>query len=110
MDQLVTTAVRNQGWLAMIRDQKQSGLTIKEWCARNQISEHCFYYRQQKLREMYAGNLPMFAELLPPPQPALNLDKMNSTAYIETPSLRIGLSNDASEELIRRIVGVMSHA
>lgn len=32
MDQLVTT-VRDQQWLAMVSEQKKSGLTIKAWCS-----------------------------------------------------------------------------
>ena len=110
MDQLVTS-VRNQGWAAMIRDQKQSGLTIKEWCFRNHISEHCFYYRQQKLREAaLVGSENRFAELLPPQQPASHLDNHNSTACIEYGNLRVSMSNDISEELLIRIFRVIRHA
>ena len=44
MDQLVTT-FHDQQWLAMVSEQKKSGLTIKAWCSKNGISENCFYYR-----------------------------------------------------------------
>ena len=39
MNQLVTT-VRDQQWLAMVSEQKKSGLTIKAWCSENGISEN----------------------------------------------------------------------
>ena len=38
MDQLVTT-VREKQWLAMLGEQKESGLTIKDWCRENGISK-----------------------------------------------------------------------
>ena len=111
MGQLITTEVRNQAWLAMVRSQKQSGLTIKSWCELNHISEHCFYYRQQKLREFFAGQIPSFAELLPPEQsPATDLDNFNSTACVEAGNIRIMLSNAISEDLLEKIVKVVSHA
>ena len=62
MDQLVTT-VRDQQWLAMVSEQKKSGLTIKAWCSKNGISENCFYYRQQKRRKRIGSALPTFVEI-----------------------------------------------
>ena len=41
MDQFVTT-VHDQQWLAMVSEQKKSGLTIKAWCSENGISENVF--------------------------------------------------------------------
>ena len=65
MDQLVTT-VRDQQWLAMVSEQKKSGLTIKAWCSKNGISENCFYYRQQKRRKRIGSAIPSFVEIKPP--------------------------------------------
>lgn len=48
MDQLVAT-VRDEQWLATVRNQKQSVLTIKDWCMEYGISDNSFYYRQKKL-------------------------------------------------------------
>ena len=39
MNPLVLT-VRQQSWIDMIRQQKQSGLTIESWCEENHISEN----------------------------------------------------------------------
>ena len=64
MDQLVTT-VREKQWLAMLGEQKESGLTIKDWCRENGISENSFYYRQNKLRKRIGSALPTFVELKP---------------------------------------------
>ena len=95
----------------MIRDQKSSGLTIKEWCLKNHISEHCFYYRQHKLRQdALSGQEPRFMELLPPASAATNLENLNSTASIVHGTFRVDLTNEVSEELLAKIIRVMTHA
>ena len=105
MDQLVTT-VRNQQWLAMVSEQKKSGLTIKAWCSENGISENCFYYRQQKLRKRIGSALPTFVEIKPPAEKTetQHLENMNSVATIQIGSVMVRLSNQASGELIRNIM------
>ena len=62
MDQ-VTNNVRHNNWIAMIQDQKQSGLTVSAWCKQANISTNCFYYRQQKLREVAASAIPQLVEI-----------------------------------------------
>lgn len=108
MNSLVTT-VRNRQWLAMVHAQKESGLPINVWCRNNGISENCFYYRRQKLREIYGGHLPAFTEIKPPaaaPEP--NPENLNSAASIQAGALTVSLSNNASEELIARIVRALN--
>lgn len=105
MDQLVTT-FRDQQWLAMIQDQKQSGLSIKAWCRENGISENCFFYRQHKLRQRIGSALPTFVEIKPSAQPVpeQNLENQNRVASIHIGNVTVVLSNQASGELIRNIV------
>lgn len=38
-------------WQKMIKDQSESGLSIKEWCRENNISHGKFYYWQRVIRE-----------------------------------------------------------
>ena len=48
--------VRLDGWAAMIRQRNESGMTVKDWCSANGISEHAYYYRLRQLRKaMLAG-------------------------------------------------------
>jgi len=109
MDQL-TTNIRNQSWMQMLQAQKASGLTIKQWCLENQISEHCFYYRQQKLRQSAGEALQQFVEIQQPvAAPHLENNTMtNSAAQIQAGRAVIELNNNASEELISRIVRVLN--
>ena len=36
----------------MLRDRKESGLSVKAWCAERGITEHAYYYRMIQLRKM----------------------------------------------------------
>ena len=38
-------------WQDLIKEQIQSGLSIREWCRRNNISHGRFYYWQRVIRE-----------------------------------------------------------
>ena len=35
----------------MLRECKESGLTVQNWCAERGIPEHAYYYRLRKLRQ-----------------------------------------------------------
>lgn len=111
MDQLVTT-VREQQWLAMLEEQKRSGLSIKAWCRENGVSENCFYYRQQKLRQRIGSALTQFVEIKPPAHLAAeapHLENINSAATIRFHNgIVISLSNQASGDLIRSIVEALN--
>ena len=43
--------VRMNGWAAMVKQKAASGMTVKEWCVANGISEHVYYYRLRQLRK-----------------------------------------------------------
>ena len=40
-----------QEWSGMLREQKESGLSVKAWCQEQGIAEHIYYYRLRKLRQ-----------------------------------------------------------
>lgn len=60
-------------WQQIIKDQSESGLSIREWCRDNDISHGKFYYWQRVIREealIKAGTLAVtgqtqFAEIKP---------------------------------------------
>lgn len=41
-----------QQWSGMLRERQESGLSVKEWCLEQGISEHSYYYRLRRLRQM----------------------------------------------------------
>ena len=108
MNQLVTQ-VRTQQWITMVREQRNSGLTVKSWCKENHISENCFYYRQHRIRELIENEVPRFVEIHQPDVPAAgNIESLKSAAIIRSGKLQIDLDNSASEELLARIVRVLN--
>ena len=36
-------------WQQLVYDCRNSGMTVKAWCAENGISEKTYYYRQRKV-------------------------------------------------------------
>ena len=40
-----------QEWSGMLREQKESGLSVKAWCQERGLAEHIYYYRLRKLRQ-----------------------------------------------------------
>ena len=46
-----------QQWSVMLRERKESGLSVKEWCLEQGISEHSYYHRLRRLRQMACNAL-----------------------------------------------------
>ena len=44
--------VRAASWPAMVKQRNDSGLTVKEWCAANEIKESVYDYRLNRLRKI----------------------------------------------------------
>ena len=45
-----------QEWRGMLRERKESGLSVKEWCRERGLAEHVYYYRLRKLRQASADD------------------------------------------------------
>ena len=46
-----------QQWSGMLRERQESGLSVKDWCQEQGISEHSYYYRLRRLRQMACNAL-----------------------------------------------------
>ena len=59
-------------WAGIIKEQKQSGLTVKDWCRQSGITKDAYYYWQQKLRkEVYEAIKPQESIFAPVPNEVL---------------------------------------
>ena len=65
---LAVKTIRRQSWQLMIKEQSESGLSIRDWCETNGISTKTFYYRRKQLQSMFleTAQPSTFAELIPP--------------------------------------------
>ena len=70
-------------WAKIITDQKESGLTIREYCEKNGLHENSYYYWQKKLRTAAIDELTTAtderAQELVPIMAKLNLTKNNGS-------------------------------
>ena len=46
----VKTKYRQDQWKKLIKECQSSGLQVNEWCEKNQISRHAYYYWLRKIR------------------------------------------------------------
>ena len=54
--------VRMQNWIEIIRQCQSSGLTNKEWCEQNGVSEKSYYYHLAKIRKLALAEIPRKAQ------------------------------------------------
>jgi len=47
----ITRKYRLNQWAQIMCSRRESGLTVRAWCAENNINEKTYYYWQNKLRE-----------------------------------------------------------
>lgn len=91
--QLIAQSVRLAEMTEMIQKCRNSGLSCREWCRQNHVTEYRYYYWQRKAREALCSDKPIeFAEI----PPAQHLNRMDMQAAI--PELRIKI-NGAEIEL-----------
>ena len=61
----VRNEYRKQQWAQIIRECQNSGLSNKEYCRRQGISEKTYYYWLRKLRSEAAEGIPQIVEVEP---------------------------------------------
>ena len=69
----VRNEYRKQQWVQIIRECQSSGLSNKEYCRQQGISEKSYYYWLRKLRKAAAEGIPQIVEVEPPAE----ADKVN---------------------------------
>ena len=102
-----TKEYRMSHWAKIIKEQKESGLSAKSYCANSGIRENQFYYWQKKLREAACEELMKvqgtpsklapsgFIEVKPPLRSALSPTTSNhGQLSVETSEIRITAGGD----------------
>lgn len=95
--------VRMSNWASLIKARQESGQTVKEWCATNDISINAYYYWLRKLRkaaielaDQHEASPTQFAKV---PTGALQLSSSASLRIIKGDTV-VEVSNDTSEHLL----------
>ena len=114
----VTRQFRLQQWAEALRDHKESGLTVMEWCRLHNVSKYQFYYRQREVRKHAAQFLalqpvqadkPAFVEVShalrsQPATPDTDPVLSRVSACSRTGNADIFVSDETSEELLIKIL------
>ena len=53
----VAAEYRLAHWASIMRERKESGISVREFCENAGIHENSYYYWQKKLRETACGNM-----------------------------------------------------
>ena len=61
----VKSQLKLEHWRKLIAECQSSGMTVKQWCAQNEISKDQSDYWLRKVREVTLENLPVKAANLP---------------------------------------------
>lgn len=113
----ITHEMRLMQWSPIIRECRNSSMTVKSWCLENNINEKQFHYWQRRIREGAFETLkkaesqgrPNFVQL------PVSADSLrNTSSFMADMVIHIGnnvleLSNTVSEELLTKVLKVMSN-
>ena len=99
-----------QEWSGMLRQRKESGLSVKEWCREQGLAEHIYYYRLRKLRQAACTALEQaqpvqLAEVPLAPKPQESHAKLRLTT--KTGTLEIA---DADRSTLDQVLRMILHA
>ena len=101
--QKINATQRVQIWAERIAECRGSGLSVREWCRDNEISEKTYYYWQKKLYQQMVCTAEQvsFAEI---PR-AVQTDRCGEvTAKISMPGASVEIYPGADAETIRGII------
>ena len=99
-----------QEWSGMLRQRKESGLSVKEWCREHGLAEHIYYYRLRKLRQAACTALEQaqpvqLTEVPLAPKPQESHAKLRLTTRIGTLEIM-----DADRSTLDQVLRMMLHA
>ena len=94
----------------MVRECKESGLTVKNWCAERGITEYAYYYRLRKLRQAACDALQQaqpvqLAEIPLTPKET----ELGAQLRLTTQAGTLEIAN-ADREVLDHVLRVMLHA
>jgi len=108
--QLATQQIRMQQWAQIIRAKNESGLTVKDYCENNSISENAYYYWLRKIRasaiEAAGGQ---FAELAVPAEPQADASG-TAGVTIEMNGARLLVSDAGCRDTLTMVLEVLRYA
>jgi hypothetical protein len=128
MSDLSVNEMKKNIWRQRLIDQKRSGMTVVDYCVKNNLSIKCYYYWHKKIgNEVYnsvvaqsdvtvpSAELPDLADKAVPQFVPVDLSSNynnspeSCTARIHIGEATIEISDNISDELLLRIMKAASH-
>ena len=118
-------------WSARIKEQADSGLSVKEWCAKNNLSFHAHNYWKHALKEAYIDSI--MPEIVPiatspvctnapaysdPTSDQCSLDshilcnsrQASTSLRVSLNDIQIDIGSSVSDEMVTSIIKAVRHA
>ena len=110
--QLATSQIRLQNWVAIIRDQKSSGLTIKDYCQEHGLSQNAYYYWLRKSRRaaLQATDISFTEVPVANPAPVYPDTGFTPQLTVQIGEATIGVNSSTPEPLLAMVCEVLSDA
>lgn len=114
----ISHEMRLMQWTPIVRECRGSGMSVKAWCLENNVNEKKFYYWQRRIREEAFDNLkkteyqgqPNFVQLPAPADSSRDSSTFRTDMIIRIGNNVLEISNTVSEELLCKVLKVMSDA
>lgn len=91
-------------WQQRIADKKTSGLKLDEWCAKNQLTKHAYYYWKRKLSDLETSRLEASRFVEVPSQSTVHSESVPATMVIQWKELSIHVSDSHSMNLAAQLL------
>lgn len=93
-------------WRKRIADQRASGLKVTEWCEKNNLTKHAYYYWRKRIESVDEGSsettkMPVFAELKPTLRP---MNETKDQLQISWKDFQISISTVDSARLAAEFI------
>ena len=101
----VKKEVQLKKWAEMVQRRNESGLTVVQWCADNNINIKTYYYRLKKVREAMCSEIETHD--IVPVTPQNESGKHSEQIELSVGDVKISLPDNFSSDTLRRIIEVL---
>lgn len=113
-----TRQIKFQKWSEIIQAQKDSGLTVTEFCDKNSIAKGKYYYWLKRIRQTACDNLPTISNsnivpVIPCDDFVTGDAQISPSVYamrLSVNGISLEFSNEASTSLIENALRVINYA
>lgn len=98
---LVKKQVIEAEWVERIRQCRESGLTVSEWCRQNSINPKTYYYHLRKIRKEICEQIPV---------PIMTVPEESHSVKISIGDMIAEIPEGISEQMMTSLIRAMRNA